>query len=379
MNDRATGPLRGLKVIEFAGLGPAPFAAMLLSDMGADVVRIDRRGRGSARLTDITSRGRRVVELDLKCADDVATARALVNAADVVIEGFRPGVMERMGLGPGDPGITNARLVYARMTGWGQEGPLHRAAGHDINYIALTGALAAIGPRDGAPVPPLNLIGDYGGGALYLIAGILAARIEALQSGRGQVVDCAMCDGVVNMMSLFHSLAAENQWDDSRRGANLLDGGAHFYRTYECADGKFIAVGALEPQFYALLREKTGMSGPEFDDQNDRENWEALSERTGELFRSRTRAEWCELLEGTDACFAPVLTMSEAAAHPHLLARRSFTEIAGVRQSSPAPRFSRTPSAVQSPPPASPHSAEDVLAGWSGLAAAAAGKIRNMV
>lgn len=368
MTTSATGPLRGIRVVEFAGLGPAPFAAMLLSDMGADVVRIDRRGTGGYSPTDITSRGRRLVELDLKEAADLEAARALVNAADILIEGFRPGVMERMGLGPQDPAIRNEKLVYARMTGWGQFGPLHRAAGHDINYIALSGALAAIGPGDGVPVPPLNLVGDYGGGALYLVAGILAARLEAMASGRGQVIDCAMCDGVISMMTLFHTFAADNQWDDTRREANLLDGGAHFYRTYECADGKHVAVGALEPKFYALLREKAGLDDAAFDDQNDARRWPSLTERMRAVFRTRSRAEWCEILEGTDACFAPVLTMSEVGRHPHIAARESIVEFGGVRQSAPAPRFSRTPSSIQSPPPVAPLSSDDVLRGWGSAA-----------
>jgi len=361
------GPLSDLRVVEFAGLGPAPFACMMLADMGADVVRIDRKGTTTPRPTDITSRGRRVVELDLKQADDVAAARALINSADVLIEGFRPGVMERMGLGPDDPGITNPGLVYARMTGWGQTGPLSKAAGHDINYIAITGALAAIGTEESGPVPPLNLVGDYGGGALYLIAGILAARIEALRSGRGQVVDCAMCDGVVSMMTLFHSLKAEGLWDQNRRGANLLDGGAPFYGTYRCADGRFVAVGALEPQFYALLREKAGLDDPAFDAQNDRDNWPAFRRAAEAVFSTRTQAEWCDIMEGTDACFTPVLTMDEAAEHPHLVARSTFVEVGGVRQAAPAPRFSRTPSAVSSPPNA-PIEAATVLGQWTATA-----------
>jgi len=361
---KPTGPLRGMRVVEFAGLGPAPFAAMMLSDMGADVVRIDRKGTGGSRPTDITSRGRTSVELDLKDARDVEAARALINASDVLIEGFRPGVMERMGLGPDDPGITNRKLIYARMTGWGQHGPLAKAAGHDINYIALSGALASIGPAGGRPVPPLNLVGDYGGGALYLVAGILAARIEVLQSGEGQVVDCAMTDGVINMLTLFHSLAAEGQWDVSRREANLLDGGAPFYRTYECKDGRYVAIGALEPQFYRLLCEKVGLASPDFEDQNNVDGWPLLHRQAEAIFRTRTRAEWCTVLEGTDACFAPVLTMEEAREHPHNAARGSFIEIDGVSQAAPAPRFSRTPSRVQSPPPAHPASVEDVLARW---------------
>jgi alpha-methylacyl-CoA racemase len=371
MTTEPTGPLRGLRIVEFAGLGPAPFAAMMLSDMGADVVRIDRRGTTAPRPTDITSRGRRVVELDLKQPADVAAARALINAADVLIEGFRPGVMERMGLGPNDPAIRNPRLVYARMTGWGQDGPLATAAGHDINYIAITGALAAIGTEETGPVPPLNLVGDYGGGALYLIAGILAARIEAQRSGRGQVVDCAMCDGVVSMMSLFHSLKAEGQWDADRRAANLLDGGAPYYGTYRCADGRYVAVGALEPQFYALLREKAGLTDPAFDAQTDRDAWPALRRAAEEIFAQRTQAEWCDLMEGTDACFAPVLTMDEAAEHAHLVARSTFIDVEGVRQAAPAPRFSRTPSAVASPPPERPVDVAAVLDQWMATARSA--------
>jgi alpha-methylacyl-CoA racemase len=365
MNPNARGPLLGLRIVEFSGLGPGPFAAMMLSDMGADVVRVERPGRGGYRKTDITARGRRVVELDLKAAADREAARELINAADVLIEGFRPGVMERLGLGPDDPSLRNRKLVYARMTGWGQYGPLSRTAGHDINYIAITGALAAIGPRDGVPVPPLNLVGDYGGGALYLVVGILAACMEAARSGEGQVIDCAMCDGVVNMMSLFHEFAANGRWNDQSREANMLDGGAPYYRTYECADGKHVAVGALEPEFYALLCEKAGLPEPLFGDQHDREEWPAQTQHAAAIFRSRTQAQWCAVLEGTDACFAPVLTMSEAMEHPHIAARTSFVDIDGVRQSAPSPRFSRTPSAVQSPPPERPAALGDVLAQWT--------------
>lgn len=363
------GPLRDLKVVEFAGLGPAPFAAMMLSDMGADVVRIERGKKADDIVrqggpTDITGRGRRSVELDLKQAPDLAAARALIAAADVLVEGFRPGVMERIGLGPEESLAANPRLVYARMTGWGQDGPLARAAGHDINYIAVSGALASIGPKDGAPVPPLNLVGDYGGGALYLVAGILAARLEALSSGLGQVVDCAMVDGAVNMLALFHSLLAEGRWDDTRRGANLLDGGAPFYRTYECADGRHIAVGALEPQFYALLREKAGLDDAAFDHQYAAEDWPAVHRKAEAIFRTRTRDAWCELLEGSDACVSPVLSLSEARAHPHIEARGSFVEVAGVAQPAPAPRFSRTPSAIGSPPGTGRASAAEILESW---------------
>lgn len=362
---KRSGPLGGVKIIEFAGIGPAPFASMLLSDMGADVVRIDRPGQGLAPSSEITSRGRRSIEMNLKDAADVARARDLVVHADVLIEGFRPGVMERLGLGPEPVMALNPQLVYARMTGWGQTGPLARIAGHDINYIALAGALSAIGPHGGHPVPPLNLVGDYGGGALYLVVGILAARLEAMRSGLGQVVDCAMCDGIVSLMSLFHSFAARGEWDDDKRGSNLLDGGAHFYTTYECADGRFIAVGALEPQFYEELCRLVGLDDPDFAEQGNRALWPELKRKAQVVFQRRTRQQWCDLLDHADACFAPVLTMAEAAQHPHLLARGSFVEIDGVVQAAPAPRFSRTPAAIQGLPPQRLTEAADVLREWS--------------
>lgn len=366
----ASGPLAGLKVVEFTGLGPAPFACMLLSDMGANVVRIDRKGKaGLTDLvrqggpTDITGRGRRRVEFDLKDDADLNSALALIDVADVLVEGFRPGVMERMGLGPDALLARNPRLVYGRMTGWGQDGPLARTAGHDINYIAISGALAAIGPK-AAPTQPLNLVGDYGGGALYLVTGILAARLEAVRSGKGQVVDAAMVDGVISLMTLFHSFQAEGRWDDTRRGANFLDGGAPFYRTFECADGKHVAVGPLEPQFYALLREKAGLNDPDFDQQYDARNWPAMHTKAEAIFKAKTRSEWCEIFDGSDACLSPVLTMTEAKSHPHVVARGSFVERDGVVQSAPAPRFSRTPSAIQSPPGSGAVSASAILEDW---------------
>lgn len=358
----ASGPLAGLRVVEFKGIGPGPFAGMLLSDMGADVVRVQRPGDADDP-RDITARGRRTVTLDLKTPAGAADALALMTAAEVVIEGFRPGVMERLGLGPAEALAGNPALVYGRMTGWGQEGPLARAAGHDITYIAVTGALAAIGPAGGNPVPPLNLVGDYGGGALFLVVGVLAAVLEARRSGRGQVVDAAMCDGTAALLSMFLTLAAQGQWREER-GRNLLDGGAPFYTTYECADGRHIAVGPLEPQFFAELCVRTGISGPEADGRDDPASWPALAERLRALFLSRSRDEWCALLEGTDACVAPVLTMGEAPSHPHLAARGTFTRVGGMVQPAPAPRFSRTPSAVQGPPAAAPMAAADILAGW---------------
>ena len=342
---RAQGPLRGLRVLEFAGLGPVPYAAMLLADMGADVVRLDRPG-GQRRAKDIISRGRLSFELDLKQPPDLDCAIALAERADVLLEGFRPGVMERLGLGPETLLKENPKLVYGRMTGWGQTGPLAAAAGHDINYIALTGALNAIGPADGAPVPPLNLLGDYGGGSLFLVMGVLAAVLEARQSGHGQVVDCAICDGVVSMLSLFHTLTAAGQWSEQRE-ANPFDGGAHFYTTYECADGKHIAVGAGEPQFYAAFRKLAGLTDPEFDQQRDRSAWPSLKRKAQAIFKAKTRDEWIAIFEGNDACVAPVLSFSEAMQHPHLQARGTVVEIDGVAQTAPAPRFSRTPSSVQ--------------------------------
>jgi alpha-methylacyl-CoA racemase len=360
---RRNGPLASLRLVEFAGIGPAPFAAMLLADMGADIVRIDRPNFSGADPRDITLRGRPVVAADLKDAAQREDVLRLLQGADALIEGFRPGVMERLGLGPEAVWARNPRLVYGRITGWGQEGPLAAAAGHDINYIALPGALAAIGPSAGAPVPPLNLVGDYGGGALYLAVGVLAAVIEARVSGRGQVVDAAMCDGAASMLSIFFTLKARGQWED-RRGANLLDGGAPFYRTYECADGRHIALGALEPQFYETLCRLAGLDDPAFRDRGDKRNWPQLAAKMEKVFRLKTRDEWCAILEGSDACFAPVLTMSEAPAHPHLAARKTFAEIDGVLQPAPAPRFSRTPAAVQSSPAAAPASLKDLIAAW---------------
>ena len=357
---RATsGPLVGLRIVEFAGIGPGPFAAMLLADMGADVVRIDRPGAAERDKRDVIGRGRRNLVLDLKQRDGLEAALQLLDAADALIEGFRPGVMERLGLGPEAVLARNPRLVYGRVTGWGQSGPLAQAAGHDINYIALAGALGAIGPEE-KPVPPLNLVGDYGGGALYLLVGMLAGIIEAKRSGRGQVVDCAMCDGAASLLSIFFTLLARGQWEE-RRGSNLLDGGAPFYGTYECADGGFIALGALEPQFYETLCRLAGLEAPEFRERSDRKRWPHLRQKMQAVFKTRTRTEWCAILEGSDACFAPVLGLREASTHPHMAHRNSFVECDGVLQPAPAPRFSRTPSAI---PPSSMSSPAEILALW---------------
>ncbi|HVV92593.1 MAG TPA: CaiB/BaiF CoA-transferase family protein [Hyphomicrobiales bacterium] len=338
------GPLSGVRVLEFAGLGPVPYAAMLLSDMGADVVRLDRPG-APRRERDILLRGRRSFALDLKDGNDLACARRLAERAEILLEGFRPGVMERLGLGPDALLASNPALVYGRMTGWGQTGPLAPAAGHDIDYIALSGALGAIGQPDGPPAVPLNLIGDYGGGSTFLVIGVLAALLESRRSGRGQVIDCAIGDNVLSLMTLFHSMLAAGTWND-RRGANQLDGAAHFYTTYECADGKHLAIGAGEPQFYASLRRLAGLSDPDFDRQRDPAAWPVLKEKAQAVFRTRTRDEWVAIFEASDCCVAPVLSIEESLRHPHFTARSSVVEIDGVAQAAPVPRFSRTPPSV---------------------------------
>jgi alpha-methylacyl-CoA racemase len=343
---RATGPLAGYRIVEFAGIGPGPFACMMLADMGAEVVTLDRVG-ARKNMKSIAGRGRKVIGLDLKNKDAVAQVLDLLGNADALIEGFRPGVMERLGFGPDIVLARNPKLVYGRMTGWGQEGPLAQAAGHDINYISITGALAAIGPKE-RPVPPLNLVGDFGGGALYLVVGVLAALLEASKSGKGQVVDAAMCDGAASLMSMFFDLTAVGRWTEER-DSNFLDGGAHFYGVYECACGNFISIGSIEPQFYALLRQHAGLSDPAFEAQMDPKAWPELKERLVTVFKSKTRDEWCRIMESTDICFAPVLTMSEAPKHPHMAARGVFVERHGVTQPTPAPRFSRTPSNIREP------------------------------
>jgi alpha-methylacyl-CoA racemase len=356
------GPLTGLKIVEFAGIGPGPFCGMLLSDLGADVVRIDRRGAGRGSPSDVTSRGRRSVALDLKSPQAVEACLKLMEKADGIIEGFRPGVMERLGLGPDVALKRNPKLVYGRMTGWGQTGPYAHAAGHDMNYIAITGALSAIGTKD-KPTPPLNLVGDFGGGALYLAFGLLAGIIQARETGRGQVVDCAMSDGAASLMAMFYGMKASGVWKDERR-ANLLDGGAHFYDTYQCADGKWISIGSIEPQFYALLLEKTGITDPDFQHQMDRAIWPELREKLAQVISQKTREEWTTIMAGTDVCFAPVLDLEEAPKHPHNAARETFVEVAGVVQPAPAPRFSATPGRIQGPPPAIGANNKDALSDW---------------
>jgi len=368
------GPLSGYRILEIAGIGPGPFAAMMLSDMGAEVVRVDRAQavRGPAPSTphfDVLARGRRNIAVDLKHPDGVATLLDLVEKADALIEGFRPGVMERLGVGPAECHARNPKLVFGRMTGWGQDGPYSMAAGHDINYISLAGALAHFGRHGEAPVPPLNMVGDFGGGGMYLAYGVVCALLEAQRSGQGQVVDTAMVDGAASLMSMFWAFKAIGQFDETKPGTNLLDTGAHFYDVYRCADGKYISIGSIEPQFYAELLRLTGLEGdPEFGQQMDKDLWPHLKARLHRLFESKTRDEWCAVMEMTDVCFAPVLTMGEAAEHPHNVARGTFIDVGGMKQPAPAPRFSRTAPEVARPPAHAGQHTREVLADW-GVAA----------
>lgn len=363
-----TGPLAGLRIVELAGIGPGPFAAMMLADMGATVIRVERaqavRGPApDAPHWDVLLRGRRNVAIDLKHPRGVEALLRLVEGADALIEGYRPGVMERLGIGPDVCLARNPRIVFGRMTGWGQDGPLADAAGHDINYIALAGALAHFARAGAAPVPPLNMVGDFGGGGMMLAFGVVCALLEARTSGRGQVVDAAMVDGTAVLMSMFWAFKSVGLFDENAPGTNLLDTGAHFYDVFECLDGRYVSIGAIEPQFYAQLLSITGLDADEeFAPQMDASRWPRLKERLANVMRTKTSIEWCALMEGTDVCFAPVLTMSEAARHPHNVARSTFVELDGVLQPAPAPRFSRT-TAVVAGPPAHPgqHSREVLL------------------
>jgi alpha-methylacyl-CoA racemase len=360
------GPLEGVKILEIAGIGPGPFAGMMLSDMGAEVVRIDRadRVRGGDPENppkDILARGRRSVAVDLKNPQGVEVVLAMVERADVLIEGFRPGVMERLGLGPEICLARNPGIVFGRMTGWGQEGPLAHAAGHDINYIALTGALHAIGRRDQAPVPPLNLVGDFGGGGMLLAYGVVCALLEKARSGQGQVVDAAMVDGASALMGMIYAMKSMGVWRDER-GTNMLDTGAHFYDVYETRDAKYVSIGSIEPQFYALLLQQLGLEGEKLPPQMDREQWAALKVRVAEIFKTRTRDEWSAIMEGTDVCYAPVLDLDEAPEHTHLKQRKTFVEAAGVIQPAPAPRFSRTAPELVRPPSFEGQHTDEVLA-----------------
>jgi alpha-methylacyl-CoA racemase len=357
------GPLKGLRILEFAGIGPGPFCAMLLADLGAEVVRLDRKEGPAGTRQDFVTRGRRSLALDLKSPPAIAAVLRLVEGADALIEGFRPGVMERLGLGPDGCLARNPRLVYGRMTGWGQDGPLAQAAGHDINYIALTGALWSIGRAGERPVPPLNLVGDYGGGGMLLALGMLAALLEAKGSGRGQVVDAAMVDGAALLLTPLYAMLARGRWRNER-GANMLDGAAPWYDTYECGDGRYLAVGPIEPQFFDLMIAKLGLDPARFAGRMEPANWPALKAELAAVFRTRTRDDWAALFEGTDACVAPVLDLHEAPAHPHNIARGTFQRREGTAQPAPAPRFSRTPAEPDLPPPLRGEHTEQVLADW---------------
>lgn len=333
------GPLSGFRIVELAGIGPGPFCGMMLSDMGAEVIRVDRINEGAPAPRDVLQRNRRSVAVDLKQPEGIEVVLKLVESADALYEGFRPGVTERLGLGPDECMARNPKLVYGRMTGWGQEGPLAQAAGHDINYIGLAGALHAIGEPGSKPVPPLNLIGDFGGGGMLLAYGLVCALLESQKSGKGQVVDAAMVDGAASLMAMFFSMG---RGFSDQRGTNLLDGGSHFYNTYETSDGQHICIGSIEPQFYQLLVEKSGIDANRFGPQMDKDQWVGFKDELVEVFKTKTRDEWCEVMEGSDVCFAPVLSVFEAPEHPHNAARKTFVEVDGVTQPAPSPRFSRT-------------------------------------
>ncbi len=365
-----SGPLTGCRIIEIAGIGPGPFAAMLLADMGAEVIRVERAGavRGPAPETphpDILRRNRRNIAIDLKHPDGVAALLELVERADALIEGFRPGVMERLGVGPDVCLGRNPKLVFGRMTGWGQEGPYAHAAGHDINYIALAGALAHFGRAGEPPTPPMNMVGDFGGGGMFLAFGVVCALLESGRSGAGQVVDAAMIDGTATLMTMFWTMSQTGLHDQTRRGVNLLDTGAHFYDVYECSDGEYVSIGSIEPQFYAELMRLTDLSeDAEFAEQMDRDGWPGLKRRLGDLFLTKTRDEWCDLMEHTDVCFAPVLRMDEAVQHPHNIERGTFVEVGGMTQPAPAPRFSRTAATIDRPPAHDGQHTVEVLRDW---------------
>jgi len=371
-----TGPLTGIKVVELAGIGPAPFCAMLLSDMGAEVIRVDRAanvGQDDSRVGgpageeyrfNLLARGRRNIAVDLKNKAGQDAVLRLIAQADALIEGFRPGVMERLGLGPDLCLARNPRLVYGRMTGWGQDGPIAHVAGHDINYIALSGVLATIGEAGGPPVPPLNLVGDFGGGALYLAVGVLAGILSAKATGKGQVVDCSMVEGSASLMTMMYAALASGAWVE-KRGHNRTDGGAHYYHTYETKDGEYVAVGSIEPQFYRLLLAHTGLEGAaDLPPQTDRDHWQPMQQRLAAIFKQKSRAEWVAIMQDTDICFAPVLRMSEAIEHPQNRHRESFVEIDGIAQPAPAPRFVGTPGRVQRPPARIGEHTDEILRDW---------------
>jgi alpha-methylacyl-CoA racemase len=364
---KPSGPLTGVKVVELSGIGPAPLCCALLSDMGAEILRIDRNsdpglGLGRPTKTDVYRRGRKSISVDLKHPEGVAAVMRLIERADALIDPFRPGVTEKLGIGPDDCLARNKKLVYARMTGWGQDGALSQAAGHDLNYLALTGVLNAIGPKE-LPVPPLNVVADMGGGAMFLAVGILAGVLEARASGEGQVVDAAMTEGSAFLgMGVFGMVHADT-WVDERV-SNFLDGGAHFYRCYKTKDDRFVSIASIEAKFYAILLDKLGLDPAALPAQMDRDTWPDMARRFEELFAQKTSDEWCAIMEGTDICFAPVLSFAEAPGHPHNIDRGSFVDVAGVTQPGPAPRFSRTPSAVQSAPPEIGEDTQDGLSAW---------------
>jgi alpha-methylacyl-CoA racemase len=364
-----SGPLHGIKVLEIAGIGPGPFAAMMLADMGADVIRVDRAqqvvgGDPASPPGDVLNRGRRSIGIDLKNPDGVEALLELVEHADALIEGFRPGVCERLGFGPDVCLARNPKLVFGRMTGWGQDGPYSQAAGHDINYIALAGALDAIGRAGEAPVPPLNLVGDFGGGGMFLAFGVVCALLEAKSSGQGQVVDAAMVDGAATLMTMFHAFTAMGIWEEAR-GTNMLDTGAWFYDVYETKDGKYVSIGSIERQFCEELIELSGLKDEaDWPHQMDKSQWPRMKARVAEIFKEKTRDEWCEIMEHTDVCFAPVLSLSEAPKHPHNVERGTFVERNGIVQPAPAPRFSRTPGEIQRPPSFPGQHTDEALAEW---------------
>ena len=344
------GPLTGFRILELAGIGPGPFCGMMLADMGAEVIRIDRPGGNPSSMIahEVLFRNRKAVAVNLKSPQGVETVLRMCAKADAIFEGNRPGVAERLGVGPDACLARNPKIVFGRMTGWGQDGPLAQAAGHDMNYIALTVALHAIGRRGEAPVPPLNLVGDFGGGGMLLAYGMVCAMLEAQRSGKGQVVDAAMVDGAAVLMSMFYGLKSMGLFDD-QRGTHLLDSGAHFYDVYETKDHKYVSIGSIEPQFYALLKEKLYLSDADFGDQMDTAKWPAQKAKLAAVIRTKTRDEWDQLLEGTDVCYAPVLGLAEAPNHPHVKARKTFVEVGGMTQPAPAPRFSRTPPGAPQP------------------------------
>ena len=363
-----TGPLSGVRIVEMAGIGPGPMCAMLLADLGADVIRIDRLESANLGLprdprADLLMRSRRSIAINLKTQEGVDTALKLIDRADGLIEGFRPGVMERLGIGPTICLKRNPRLVYGRMTGWGQDGPLAHAAGHDINYISLIGALHAIGRQDEAPIHPLNLVGDFGGGALYLAMGLLAALLNANASGKGQIVDCAMTDGAASLMTMFYGMHATGRFTDNR-GENAIDTGSHYYNVYETADGKFVSIGSIEPKFYAELLDKIGLKDEELAHQQDQAAWPDLKARLAGIFGTKSRDEWCQIMEGSDVCFAPVLNLRESVSHPHNKARNTFVDVDGITQPAPAPRFSQTPAKISRPPCRPGQHSHEALSDW---------------